>query len=78
MRVLIYRILKILFRFSSCNFLTGLSKLQAVSDQQKLFDGLRQMFAKRLNDHLITVFTKQVGFTAFYKNFQSAKNLNLS
>nr|CAB3243966.1 exocyst complex component 1-like [Phallusia mammillata] len=37
----------------------GLSKLQAVSDQQKLFDTLRQMFAKRLYEHLITVFAKQ-------------------
>ncbi|CAK8673605.1 unnamed protein product [Clavelina lepadiformis] len=37
----------------------GLSKLQAVAEQQKLFDSLRQMFAKRLHDHMSTLFVKQ-------------------
>jgi len=41
-------------------FSEGLSKLQAVADQQKLFDELRQRFAKRLFDHLSSTFAKQV------------------
>merc|ERR1712136_129056 len=37
----------------------GLSQLHAVSEQQKLFVGLRQNFAVRLYDYLLGVFVKQ-------------------
>lgn len=52
--------LVLIFKDLSSWCVLGLSMLQAVAEQQKLFDGLRKSFAKRLFKHLSTVFAKQV------------------